>query len=96
MQIDREVTRIQNINNLNKQWQIKGYVQQKNEKNEKRRKRREEGRKKKAQKTKKLVSTNKKIQMESLKTNATNATMYWGDNESLYRGCVVASHLKII
>jgi hypothetical protein len=29
--------------------------------------------------------------MESLKTNA---TMYWGDNESLYHGCVVASHLK--
>jgi hypothetical protein len=48
---------------------------------------------KKGTKNKKLASTKKKIQMESLKTNA---TMYRGDNESLYHGCVVASHLKTI
>jgi hypothetical protein len=51
---------------------------------------------KKVTKNKKLASTNRKIQMESLKTNATNATMYWGDNENLYHGCVVTSHLKTI
>ncbi len=59
-------------------------------------KRGKEVEKKKEKKNKKLVSTNKKIQMESLFLNAINATMYWGDNESLYHGCVVANHLNTI
>jgi hypothetical protein len=66
MQIDREATQTQNINNLSKQWKIKSNAPQKKEKKRKKdekRRKREGGKKKKgkkrAQKTRNLLTQRK-------------------------------------